>query len=117
MSAVHSLHIDNRMPWMNTDDKTFLARVIHGFGKQLPFRLTEKFPLTSKVCAAIKPQLDIKHNRDDALIWWLILLLVFGVLRKSAATVESQKPQHLNNRKMILNRDIYPDSITENDKH
>lgn len=117
MSAVHSLHIDNGMPWMNTDDKIFLARVIHGFGKQLPFKLTEKFPLTPKVCATIKPQLDIEHNRDDTLIWWLILLLVFGVLRKSAATVESQQPQHTNKWKMILNRDIYPDSIKEHGKH
>ena len=42
----------------------------------------------------------------------LILLLVFGVIRKYAATVESQLPKHTNKRKMILNRDIYPDSIT-----
>ena len=68
MSAVHSLHIDNCMPWLNTDDKIFLARVIHGFGKHLSFRLTEKFHLTLKVCAAIKPQLDIKHNINDTLI-------------------------------------------------
>ena len=82
--------------------------------KHLPFELTEKFSLTPRVCLAIKPGLDIRGNRDDAMLWWLILLLVFGVLRKSAATVESQRPRDLNKRKMILNRDVYPDTIMEN---
>lgn len=38
--------------------------------------------------------------------------MVFGVLRKSATTVESQKEKHMNKRKMILNRDVYEDTIT-----
>ena len=90
--------------------RKFLGRVLHGYMKHLPFELTEKFPLTPRVCLAIKPGLDIRRNRDDAMLWWLILLLVFGVLRKSAATVERQRPKDLNKRKMILNRDVTEDT-------
>lgn len=77
--------------------------------KHLPFKLTEKFPLTPRVCQIIKPGLDIRGNRDDAMLWWLIMFLVFGVLWKSAATVESQQKKHMNKRKIIMNRDVTKD--------
>ena len=69
---------------------------------------------TSKHTKCALCELDIHNNRDDTLLWWLLLLLIFGVFRKSAGTVESQLPKHMNKQKIIMNRDVYPDSITKN---
>lgn len=68
MSAVYSLHIDNKCKWLNTDDKVFLARVIHMYGKHLLLTLSEKFPLTPIICQTVRPLLDIHNKRDDTLL-------------------------------------------------
>ena len=61
-------HIDKGTPWLTEEARKFLGRVLHGYMKHLPFELTEKFPLTPRVCLAIKPGLDIRRNRDDAML-------------------------------------------------